>query len=126
MAYFEAKARKAGKRNADDVSQQELLDIASDLQRRVGDAARELSSPPFARRANRVENAARLTLRVGSPALGGLLGHIVGPSILEGIGGASVLEQLLIEPKKDKVVDAVMAARFNPGLANLWRITSSK
>lgn len=124
MSYFESKAHKVNKVKGESLTRQELLDVASDLQRIITAAAKELSSPQFARQARRLENATRLTLRVGSPALGGWLGHVVGASILEGIGGASILEQLIVEPKKDKIVDAVLSARFNPGLANLWRIVA--
>jgi hypothetical protein len=47
---------------------------------------------------------------------------MLGSSVLEGIGGGAVVQQLVIEPLREKIVDAAMVARFRPGLANLWRI----
>ncbi|MCU1685410.1 MAG: hypothetical protein JWQ81_6149 [Amycolatopsis sp.] len=127
MSYFESKANKVSKASkASHLGHREMLDRASDLQKEISVAAKELSSAQFVRKARRVESSIQVMLKVGSPALGGWLGHIAGASVLEGIGGASVLKQIFVDPKKDKLVDMILAARFNPGLANLWRITSKR
>jgi hypothetical protein len=123
MAYFErqAAARTITQTYSSEVEQ--LIASTSALEQVIRETAQELSSPAFIRKANSTQRALGLVLRVGSPALGGWLSHLAGYPVLEGVGGGAIVQQLVIEPLRDKVIDAGMIARFRPGLANLWRIS---
>lgn len=126
MHHFEHQLKDAGSGEGGLSTPSELLEKTRSLEQIIVKATRELSSPSFIRKATRTRKSLDLVLRAGSPALGGWLGHMLGASILEGIGGGAVLQQLVIESMRDQIIDAAMVARFNPGLANLWRIVEAR
>jgi hypothetical protein len=106
-------------------SVEEVWDRAAQLQRAITDAARELQSPGFIRKARDTETRTQMVLRVGTPAIGGLLGHLITSSAVDAVGfalGAAALDQYLFAPLRARVTNLVLSARFHPGLANLWQL----
>jgi hypothetical protein len=122
MAHFERQAHKVSAGSRSEADHDRFVELAATLESIIRSVSRELASPSFVKKARRIEQASRAILKVGSPAVGAWLGHMLGSSVLEGIGGGAVVQQLVIEPLREKIVDAAMVARFRPGLANLWRI----
>ncbi len=121
MRHFESQANSAVRSDSTNEDRDQLIEVAWELERIVDAAARELSSPGFVRSAKRTERAVQAVLRVGLPAVGGLIGHLSGITAWSGMTGAAIV-QLLVKQPIDSVANAALFARFNPGLANLWRI----
>lgn len=126
MAYFERRASKKLGSSAPITDSEQVIAAAAALEDVILNTARELSSPEFIRRASNTQRTSNVLLKVGSPALGGWLSHLAGASVFDGIGGGAIVQTFIIDPVKDKIVDAALVARFRPGLANLWRIAKAR
>jgi hypothetical protein len=129
MEYFEREAHSLTQVPVSTTDPTRLLEVAAELQRQVDTAAKELSAPQFTRTARRIDKTVHASLTIGMPAIGGALSHIAGASVFEGAIGGSVAQQFLKDRTAkalQRTADLSLAARFNPGLANLWRIVARR
>jgi hypothetical protein len=121
--YFERTARSTDV--SDDVLDDDIVQAADALQHRLRDAARELALPAMRGTMDRTERTVRYVIQAGLPAIGAAIGFLAGdiPGAAMGLGAASYLEgKVLPNTARESAADAVLAKRFSPGLANLWRI----
>ena len=129
VKYFEAEAKKAAAKTSSEHGlneEEELFEAARKLEMLIAAASKEVASPSFIRQAQRLQGSPNVVLRIGSPALGGWLAQLPGVSVLQGIGGGTILKQLVPAPMRERIVDAALTARFQPGLANLWSIAQRR
>ena len=122
VAYFENEANAIARRN--EPEQKQFVDAAEKLEDELRGVVTELVSPAERKKLGATDTGATYTVRVGLPAIGAALGlGIGGPAgVLVGLSTGAVIQTLLPDRLKERFADVVIARRFSPGVANLWRV----
>lgn len=121
VAAFEREAQKAAaSTTVGDLDP--LLSEATELDSLLTAATRELRSPAERKRYDRTVSTSSWVLQVGGVALGGWVGLETTGTPFGAVGGAALFKAAVVDPTKTALTNALVARRFRPGVANLWRL----
>jgi hypothetical protein len=106
-----------------------LFESAARLQDAIKEANVLLADPEFRQAANRTQTRVQWLLRAGGLAVGAWVGNVLQAGWLEMLVtaeiGMKIVEKLVPEEWRDKVVNTSVAQQFSPGIAHLWRVVET-
>jgi hypothetical protein len=129
MSSFSAEAHGLVTAN-EETSLDRVFSAAAKLQDKILDANRVLADPVFRKSARSTRERVHWLLRAGGLALGAGVASLLGADWLAMLGpsgvGAAVVDKLVPEGLRQKIITTSIAQQFSPAIAHLWRIVETR